>query len=392
MNAEPDPLPGLGPLQRVMLWDSLAAGGPGQHVEQVEIVLSPGLAGERVVAAWEETVARTDALRTAFLTANGMPVGLEQVTPRKSLSLEEPVPPSWKSWLAADRLRPLLMPHAVPWRAVYWHEARHLIWTFHHALLDGRSIARILRGFLGRLNGGGADDLALSRWREPSPEMVALADRMFREMAVVPEPAGMAFPPEPDGQAVRCLGNAFALRLESLAAVMEVTAATALTWAWGQALAAASGADAVRVEQLRAGTPQHGTAGFIMHTLPVVIHRAATGEVAASLRELRARLLALREIEGVSPDDFPSGVHPNMDGPDSSVIMIEHGTLQHTAGATHLVESLVLHECKGETLMATAYLLPDLRLEVEGPGRHYLLAAWIGVLVRLCNPGEPQSP
>lgn len=380
MTAESDPFPGLAPLQRVMLWDSFAGGGAGHHVEQVEIVLSSGINGARVVAAWKETIARTAALRTAFLTINGMPVGLESVEPGNLLDQAQPVPLSWESWLASDRLRPLLVPHEVPWRAVYWPDERRFIWTFHHALLDGRSIARILRGFLARVNGRAAEDLALSEWCEPSPEMVARAQRMFLEMAEVPESAALGTPPGPDGQAVRSLGVDFAARLESLAAAIEVTAATILTWAWGQALAEISGRAAVRVEQVRAGAPQPGSAGFTMNTLPVVIHRAAAGEAAKSLRELRAQLLALREIEAVSADDFPPGVFPNMDGPGSSVIMIERGTLGYRVGAPDLVESLVLHEGKGETLMATAHLLPDLRLEVEGPHRHALLAAWISML------------
>jgi len=383
MTAEPDPLPGLAPLQRVMLWDSLSDRSAGYHVEQVEIVLTSGLARARVLAAWEETVARTEVLRTAFLTPANLPVGLVAAEPRIILDQAQSVPPSWKSWLETDRLRSLLAPDEVPWRAVYWHEERRFIWTFHHALLDGRSIVRILRAFLERMHGGKANDLTLSQWREPSPGMVVLADRMFREMAVVPEPAAAKSPPGPGTQAVRCLGNALVIRLHSLAAALEITAATALTWAWGQALAEITGTGAVLVEQVRAGAPQLGTAGFLMNTLPIIIHRAADGEMEQSLRDLRAQLLALREIETVSRDDFPPGVFPDTDGPGSSVIMIERGMLQHRVGTTDLVESLVLHESKGESLIATAYLWPDLRLEVEGPGRHTLLEAWIGKLFAL---------
>jgi hypothetical protein len=64
------------------------------------------------------------------------------------------------------------------------------------------------------------------------------------------------------------------------------------------------------------------------------------------------------------------------------MIMVERGTLRHMAGG-ELVESLVLHEAKGKALMATAHVLPDLRLEVEGPGRHDLLRGWVRVLERL---------
>jgi hypothetical protein len=62
--------------------------------------------------------------------------------------------------------------------------------------------------------------------------------------------------------------------------------------------------------------------------------------------------------------------------------MVERGTLSHLTGVD-FVESLMLHEAKGESLTATAHVLPDLRLEVEGPGRHDLLQRWIGVLERL---------
>jgi hypothetical protein len=191
----------------------------------------------------------------------------------------------------------------------------------------------------------------------------------------------MDFPADAAGPAVRLMGDEFARNLESLAAVIGVTAATLLIWAWGQALLEISGADAVIVEQLRAGAPQPGTAGFTMNTLPVTVRRAG-GDVARSLREFRARLLALRDIESVAPGDFAPGVFPDLDGPSSSMIMVERGTLRHMAGR-ECVESLVLHEAKGETLMATAHVLPDLRLEVEGTGRHALLDGWVRVLGRL---------
>ena len=381
MNDESAPLPCLAPLQRVMLWDSHTTAGAGHHVEQVEIILSRDFSDEQVVAAWDETVTQTEALRIAFLTMGGMPVGMERVPPLKLLELEHAEPRSWQSWLAADRRRPLLAPREVPWRAVYWQGARRFVWTFHHALLDGRSMAQILRGFLTRLTGHGANELPLSRWSEPSTQAVAAAGKLFREMPAIAAPMTLDFPTEPDEVAVRCLGSAFAIRLDSLAAAMEITVATILTWAWGQALAETNGTASVLVEQLRAGPPQPGTAGFTMNTLPVVIQRAAAGEVAASLRELHSRLRALREIESVSPDDFPLGVFPNMDAPGASVIMIERGTLQHLA-ASEIVSTLVLHEAKGTTLMATGYLLPDLRLGVEGPGRHQLLESWLRILDR----------
>lgn len=379
MSFEAEPSPLLAPLQRVMLRDSLAEPDAGHHVEQVEILFARGPVRGRVAAAWEETVARTAALRVAFVTASGNPVGREFVTLQNFLNQHEPLPASWESWRQADRTRPLLEPHEVPWRAVYWPEEGRFIWTFHHALLDGRSLARVLRDFLERLAGGNPEPLTVAEWRAPTAESLALAERIFRDDAA--RSLEMSFPDEAAGPAVRCMGNDFAQRLESLAAAMEVTAATVLIWAWGQALMEISGAGEVLVEQLRAGAPQPGTAGFTMNTLPVTVRRA-DDDVARSLREFRARLLALRAIESVSPEDFAPGVFPDTNGPSDSVIMVERGTLRHLVDGD-FVESLVLHEAKGETLMATAHVLPDLRLEVEGPGRHDLLRGWVGALERL---------
>jgi hypothetical protein len=378
----------LAPLQRVMLGDSLADQDAGHHVEQVDVVFSAGAWRERVPAAWEETVARTEALRTAFLIHEGMATDVESVEPRMILNHEQSPPVSWEEWLAADRCQPLLAPHEVPWRATYWPQSGRFIWTFHHALLDGRSIAAVLRGFFARVGGRRLETLALSKWNPPSPASIARAESIFQENFHQPQIAARRQVVEnaEDGQALNFLGADFRLKLELLAEGMSITAATALTWSWGQAVAEIFALDVVLVEQVRCGAPQPGTAGFTMHTLPVTIHRVVSGGEEESLREFRTRLLALRAIECVSPEDFSPGVFPDVDQVGSSVIMVEHGTLRELADG-EMLESLDLHESKGETLMATAHILPDLRLQVEGPGRHDFLDAWIAVLDRLVVTG-----
>ena len=373
-----------------MLRDSLTAEGAGFHVEQVEIVFTQGVVSERVVSAWEKTVGETEALRIAFLMDGGEPTGWKFVRPSVVLKQEDLPPASWESWLRDDRLRPLLSPHEVPWRATWWPGTGRFIWTFHHALLDGRSITEILRGFLKRLAGEPAATLAISRWSGPSRGMLMRAEQRLSESFSNCMPLDLDFlPAESNNEpATRCLGAGFLKRLESIATGMEVTAATILTWAWGQTLLGSAGTDAVMLEQVRCGPRQQGTAGFRMNTLPVLVDRT-DGDPVGNLRAFREQLMTLREIEPVSPGDFPSGVFPDMNSPWSSVIMIEHGTLHHMAGAPAWVESLRLHECKGETLMATAYVMPDLRLEVEGPQRHFLLAGWIRELETLVSEIDP---
>jgi hypothetical protein len=380
--------PRLAPLQRVMLRDSLAEESAGHHVEQVEILFAPGGWRDRVADAWAETVAATEALRIAFSIRNGEPVGIECVPAPPTPHLEEISPVSWDAWLAGDRQRSLLSPHQVPWRAVYWPQDGRFLWTFHHALLDGRSITAVLRSFLARVSGGPGEELVLAEWQPPTPDAVKLAERLFREEFPPPPPEKYLLNEPDEGPARYFAGTAFRERLEAVALSMESTTATLLIWAWGQALADAAGTDAVIVEQVRAGAPQQGSAGFTMHTLPVVISRPADGDTDESIRKFRRHLLALRAIEGVCPADFPPGVFPDVDRPDGSVVMVERATPQYLL-ASEMLGSMVLHECEGETLMATAHILPDLRLEVEGPGRHGLLDRWVGALESLAGPPVP---
>lgn len=331
-----------------MLRDSLAEPRAGHHIEQVEIRFVPGVSAARVISAWEKTVAWTEALRMAFMLND---FSLEIASPGAVKICAE----DWENWMESDRRHPLLEAERVPWRAVYWPADRRFVWTFHHALLDGRSITRVLQNFLERVSGRAGEVLALSRWSVPSREEVEMAREIFGE---VPPLTELEKSTDTDGPAVHCLG-----------ADSCKSDATLLIWAWGRALAAAAGVEMVWVEQVRAGAPQPGTAGFTMHTLPL---RLGGGE---SADELRARLLAMRAIERVSAEDFPPGEFPE----GGSVIMIERATLQQQT-ACAAVESLTLHEAKGETRMATAHLLPDLRLEVEGPGRHEMLERWLRAL------------
>lgn len=355
-----------------MLWDSLAAPAAGYHAEQVEIRFSRSVDAARVISAWRETVGTTAALRIAFLVEDENSEGWESVTPGGFLTTTEPFPVSWESWLDADRRRPLLFPQAVPWRAVFWAEEMRFVWTFHHALLDGRSIARVLKNFLKRMNGEEAGVLEISKWQPPSGAMKSAGDALFRRIFAKVETiqAAPLLETAGDSPAVRLMGNDFGENLESRAAATGVTAATLLIEAWGKALARAANTRSIVVEQLRSGPPQPGTAGFTMNLLPLHLGQGNP----------RGQLLDLRRIESMGPEDFSPGVFPDVEGQWNSVIMIERGTLAHQVEVPDFVEVLTLHECKGRSLAATAHLMPDFRLEVEGPGRHELLDAWIGIL------------
>ncbi len=373
-----DPLPfyhPLAPVQNLMLRDSMAEPDAGHHVEQLEITFSSQLALTQVDAAWRATVASCEVLRTTFKRTDHRRFAHDPAMALPEIAIHTADSRSHSEWLEEDRLNRLAGPGRVPWRTAFWPDSRRWVWTFHHALLDGRSITRILRVFLTHLEGKPCENLALSIWPPPSEKAVEIATEAFRRIrrhCPIPRwPHDTSLDADP---AVRNLGRETSEKLKLRATAIQVSAATVVTWAWGQALADFLGTDAVLVEQLRAGAPQPGCAGFTMHVLPLMIRRGS----AAALPDMRAELAAMRAFETVSPEDFPPFVYP--DTAEAPVIMVEHATIAHDLGDHPLLESVTLHERPADFPSATAFLSPDLRLKVEGPHRHALLARWRAVL------------
>jgi|GEM_PF-1123693 len=389
-------------LQAAMLRGSLA-GTTGENVEQVEIDFHADLAMDRVISAWAATVERTIALRTGFVILDGEPSGVQTIAVETPVLTDLRIPPSWETWLANDRQVPFPLAGGLPWRAVLWPEARKLIWTFHHALLDGRSITKILRAFQARLSGmDEPGDLVLEIGSPRAPAEIAAAAEFHRRAFAEIEASQPEFPADQDNLPAhvhRSLGPEAAARIEAAALEMEVTAPTLLTWAWGQAVACAAGTDVVAVGQVRSGPPRPGQAGFFMNTVPLVIHRAARGPAAPVLQEFRKRLLAMRSIENVAPQDLPADIFQETGGPwPGGIVMVERGTLHHEVGKSEVIESMTLHELGGEPLLASAWIHPDLRLEVEVNGTSYgpraaesLLDHWAAIVLAIAEEKSAET-
>jgi amino acid adenylation domain-containing protein len=386
----------ISPIQAALLRASLA-GASGKNVEQVEINFAPELAMEHVISAWIGTVEQTAVLQSGFLIRNDGQLESQSLMVENPLQTELELPDSWQKWLAHDRLRPLPLDGGIPWRAVIWPKARKLIWTFHHSLLDGQSIATILRAFQTRLTDaedpGQLEIIPLPVLDSAEiAEAIAFHQNAFAEIGE----AHLEFPAdcgEASAHVQRCLGSEVAAQIEAVALRMEVTAPNLLTWAWGQAVAIATGADAVAVGQVRSGPPRPGQAGFSMNTVPLVIRRFSKGPVRPILWDFRKQLLAMRTIENVSPQDLPAGIFQKAGGPwPGGVIMVQRGDLQHQVGKIAGVESIILHERGGESLLASAWIQPELRMEVEASGNDSgtrcatsLLDQWSAIVMALAE-------
>ncbi len=146
----------LSPMQQGMLFHHLMEPHSGVDIQQLVVHLPEAIDAGRLNAAWQWLVRRHDILRARFVWE-----GLEQ--PRQEVMAEVSVPfvvenashlsenekrEKLASFLKTDRLRGFELDCAPMIRLslFQWGEASFsLVWTFHHALLDGRCYPMLLR-------------------------------------------------------------------------------------------------------------------------------------------------------------------------------------------------------------------------------------------------------
>ena len=361
----------LSPVQSAMLRNSLLHGASGRHIEQVVLEFNEPVEMDQVAAAWWATVKATVVLRTRFAFESGDPVALERCAEMGAYcdDLDDTI--EFEAWLEADRQRGVRVDSEVPWRVNLWPNAKRMVWTFHHALLDGHSITRIVSCFLQRLEGREPGPLELLGWEAPDEDRIAEASA-FHAAELRNVTTRMPDFPEDVKQAASfraSLGAQSAAGLEAAAERMNVTTTTLLIWAWGQALATAAAAEAVVVAKVRFGASEPTVAGFYMNTIPLVVHRARQGSVSGQVQALWNKLQALRKVESVPiyalPEHFPVTAGTAWPG---GVVMVESGTIQQQAGHFKAVRSINIRESAGGGLLACAHVLPEIQLEVQTNG------------------------
>ncbi len=146
----------LSPMQQGMLFHHLVAARSGVDIQQLVVHLLEEVDASRLEAAWQWLVRRHDILRARFVWE-----GIEQ--PAQEIAAEVSVPfkvedarhlsehdqrERLASFLKADRLRGFELNSAPMLRLTLfqWREASFtFVWTFHHALLDGRCYPMLLR-------------------------------------------------------------------------------------------------------------------------------------------------------------------------------------------------------------------------------------------------------
>ena len=369
----------------------------GQAIQQVVVRTNGAVSAPRLARAWEECVASMEVLRCGFDFSSGSPELIERVVRSPMEVCTEEV--DLEAWLQDDRRRPLDLAASVPWRCHYLEREQVWVWTVHHALLDGRSLTAITKAFLTEVETPGSiREHPTKVWQEPDPSARAAACRYFKDLARQIDDLRPEFPGDEHhpSRVSRVMGASILRLITERAEELEVTPASVVTWAWGQAVALTCGASTVAIGQVRSGRPQPGRMGFSMNTLPVVIPRERAGT--ESLGEVHAQLRGLRAFENFASDQLAELGWELADGPwPGGVVMVERGTFAHQVQPPEWVESIEMLEESGEPLLASAYLSPQLQLEVEFDGRSVgkqgaslLLRIWSEILVRFAT--VPEQP
>jgi amino acid adenylation domain-containing protein/non-ribosomal peptide synthase protein (TIGR01720 family) len=322
----------LTPMQEGMLFHTLLAPRSGEYVEQLACTLRGALDLPAFARAWQETVDRHDSLRVdVHADRPGRPL---QIVRRR---VPVPLPLcDWTALPAADQAAELSRLLAEdrrygfdPARAPLLRlalcrvgaEAHRFLFSHHHLLLDGWSLALLLKEVFTRyaaLSRGAAPPFAPARryadyvawWQRQD---AAAAEAFWRGALAgfrAPTPLALEAPdpiPTPaapaghDERAIQ-LPAATTAALGALARREQLTLNTLVLGAWALVLARRSGAMDVLFGATVAGRPPalpgvEELVGLCINTLPMRVRVEPEADLLSWLRELQERQAELRQYE-----------------------------------------------------------------------------------------------
>jgi nonribosomal peptide synthetase CepB len=358
------------------MWATSQFRDGGFYLEQIVVRFTSPPDAEPLEKAWQRTVAAIPALRI--------------VTDGNAAVMVDAAPDQWtihdgsfdaagpEALLEADR-RAGFRDHRKPaWRCQYWPADGVLLWTVHHALLDGRSMAAVLRHFL--LLAAGLDPGAAPEWVGCLSPDEAETSRACSAMA------GLALPPRADeepfawggGDAgipwrIRLpLANDLREKLTSRAQACGSTVHGLVQWAWAWAVARLAGYEQLSLGVVRSAhwqLPSTKTAaGYLMTTVPVPARMEHNTTVGDALRRYREAVLAVRDFTRADSREMGRALGRPAALPWDAVVMTENGSLGELVYPQlpdGLVASIVVHERTGEPLTASACLGKQSAIEIE---------------------------
>ncbi len=302
----------LSPMQQGMLFHSISAPASDLYVQQLSCRLRGSLDLDAFRIAWETVVRRHAVLRTAFAW-RGLPEPLQVVGEQVKLPLEVLENTPIAELCAAERnagfdlgRAPLMRIKLVRIADAEWH----LVWTWHHIILDAWSVPILLEELFALVDGRNAlesirpykDFVAWQRSRD-----LADAERFWRanlEGVLEPTPLGIDVPSTNAGYGLEFLEipehEVDALR--ETARRSRLTINTLVQGAWALLLSRYSGRDDVLFGTAVSGRPPElagveRMVGLLINTLPVRVHVPPQQTLGAWLEELQQLQAETRRYE-----------------------------------------------------------------------------------------------
>ncbi|SDR22076.1 non-ribosomal peptide synthase domain TIGR01720/amino acid adenylation domain-containing protein [Paraburkholderia fungorum] len=329
------------PLQQGLLFHSLLTAGAGMYLNQLRLTLDGTLDPRALQAAWQDMLDLHPVLRTHFEL--GQESGPLQVVHRQAVlpfavhdwrnvdakpdanqDANDNYETRLAQWLAND-LRTDFDPSRAPLMRVALFArpdgAHDLVWTSHHALLDGWSSAQLLNALTGSYRSRVRDDASPAtstptvayrdyvRWLAHDDATRNHAD-WWRELSAEADEAALLTPslgrplqsePGSHDWATR-LPDALHANLQQAAQRAQVTLNTLMQGAWAILIARYGGrrraAFGVTVSGRPADLPGvERMMGLFINSVPLWVDTRADAPTAAWLRELHTLNHAMREHE-----------------------------------------------------------------------------------------------
>ncbi|OVY87569.1 non-ribosomal peptide synthetase, partial [Pseudomonas aeruginosa] len=302
----------LSPMQQGMLFHSLH-GTEGDYVNQLRMDIG-GLDPDRFRAAWQATLDAHEILRSGFLWKDGWPQPLQVVFEQATLELRLAPPGSDPQRQAEAEREAGFDPARAPLQRLVLvplaNGRMHLIYTYHHILMDGWSNAQLLAEVLQRYAG---QEVAatVGRYRDyigwlQSRDAKATESFWRDRLASLEMPTRLARQARTEqpgqGEHLRELDPQTTRQLASFAQGQKVTLNTLVQAAWALLLQRHCGQETVAFGATVAGRPAElpgieAQIGLFINTLPVIAAPQPQQSVADYLQGMQALNLALREHE-----------------------------------------------------------------------------------------------
>ncbi|RKI08338.1 amino acid adenylation domain-containing protein, partial [Corallococcus praedator] len=312
----------LSPMQQGILFHTLLAPTSGVYFEQLSWSFHAPLDTQALRRTWEELLARHAVLRTTFLW-EGIEEPLQVV--RKQVALpwreldwrgqtEEAQRQQLETFLAEDRTRGFDLAEGPLLRIALVRldtNVHRFIWSFHHTMLDGWSMALLLKQvfalYQARVQGrvlpkgpAGANYRDYIAWLRQQ-DTGRSEDFWRAEFAGIQAPTSLpgdthAAVSVPQGHAERSihLSSRSTAALQAFTRRQQLTLNTLVQAGWALVLARHSGEPDVVFGATVSGRPPElpgaeDAPGLFINTLPVRMHVAADATVVSWLRQLQAR-------------------------------------------------------------------------------------------------------